>query len=197
MAREKLTEVTTDLIADAGTVLWSFIKGEQLEYPITLDFLNGAATTGYVFEAVVVEALNVLDQQERPTTIKPSGVQNTLVVRQPDFQGAWSALTEYNYEEVVSYGGKYYRLLSGVAYTSATTPNLDAVWEETTLSRIYVQFPSSLGATYAVQPTVLGSVYGFFELRVTEPNNSVFVKTWKPVRGMVELLFSPSDIVAG
>jgi hypothetical protein len=196
MAREKLTEVSTDLITDAGTVLWSFIKGEQLEYPITLDFLEGAATTGYVFEAVVVEALNVLDQQERPTTIKPAGVQTVLVVRRPDFVGAWNALTQYNYEEVVSYGGLYYRLLSGVAYTSATTPDLDATWEVTTLSRIYVQFPSTLGATYAVQPTVLGSIYGFFELRVTEPNNSVFVKTWKPVRGMVELLFSPTDIVA-
>lgn len=195
MAREKLTEVTTDLITDSGTVLWSFVKGEQLEFPIILDFLEGSATTGYTFEAVVVEALNVLDQADRPNTIRPSGVQTVLTVRTPDFVGAWNSASQYNYEEVVSYGGLYYRLLSAVAYTSSTTPDLDATWEVTTLNRVYIQFPSTLGATYNVQPTVSGSVYGFFELRVTEPNNSVFRKTWKPTRGLVEILFSPTDIV--
>ena len=54
-----------------------------------------------------------------------------------------------------------------------------------------------LGNDYQVQPSVAGSTYGFFELRVTEPANPIFARTWKPIRGMVEIQFSPTDIVPG
>lgn len=197
MARAKINEISDDLVSDSGSVLWSFVKGEQLEYPILLNFLSDAALAGYVYEAVVVEALNVVDQTEKPTAIKPSGVQTVLTVRKPNKVGNWNAATAYNFEDVVYYtvDQKYYKLLSGTARVSATTPNLDPLWEETTLNRIYVQFPATLGATWTVSPGVASPVYGFFELRVTEPTNSIFTRTWKPIRGMVELHFSPTDIV--
>jgi len=35
MARSRLTDPTLDLVTDAGAVLWSMVKGEQLEFPIT------------------------------------------------------------------------------------------------------------------------------------------------------------------
>lgn len=195
MARSKIDAVSQDLVTDSGSVLWSFVKGEQLEYPVLLNFLSDA-NAGYTFEAVVVEALNVANQTDKPTTIKTGGVQTVLNVRKPNYLGAWNSGVAYNFEDVVSYtNGKYYKLLSGTGRMSSVTPDADPYWEETTLNRVYIQFPSTLGATWTIAPNVESNVYGFFELRVTEPNNSVFIRTWKPIRGMVELQFSPTDLV--
>jgi hypothetical protein len=195
MARSKITETKENALTDSGGVLWSFVKGEQLEFPILLNFLTDATVPGYQFEAVVVEALNVAEQLERPLAIKPAGIQTVLNIRLPVVQGVWSPSGEYNAETIVSYNGKYYSLTSGFEYSNAVSPDLDPLWEETSLNRVFIQFPSSLGSTWTVAPGVTYNTYGFFELRVTEPSGLTFRKTWKPIRGMVELLFSPTDIV--
>jgi hypothetical protein len=195
MARSQLTSTSNDLTSDSGGVLWSFVQGEQLEFPVLLNFVEDATTFGYQYEAVVVEALNIALSGDRPTTIKPGGVQTKLVVRIPTNRGTWQAVQAYNQEEVVKYGIKYYKLLSGAARVNSTTPDLDPLWFETTLNKVYIQFPKTLGATWSVQPAIGSNTYGFFELRVTEPTNSVFTKTWKPVRGMVEVQFSPTELV--
>jgi hypothetical protein len=202
MARSRLLDPINDLITDGGDVLWSFVRGEQLEFPITLNFVEDALSwygnannRGYVYEAVVVEANNTVGQTTTPTTIKTNGITNVLTVRVPSLIGTWDAASAYNKEEVVYYSvnGKYYKLLIGAARTSAVTPVLDtAFWAETTINKVYLQFPKSLGTTWTQTPTVETPVYGFFELRVTEPQDATFVRTWKPVRGMVELLFSPT-----
>lgn len=194
MARSKLTEIENDLITDSGSVLWSFIKGEQLEFPITLNFISDV-TANYTYECVVVEALNVANQDSFPTTIKPNGVQTLITVRTPIKRGAWSSSTAYNKEDVVLYNNIYYKLLAGNSRVSATLPSADPLWQVTSLSKLYVQFGKTLGSTWSVSPVVGSPVYGFFELRVTEPADSIFSRTWKPVRGMVEILFSPTDIV--
>jgi hypothetical protein len=200
MARSRLTNTTQDLIADSGAVLWSFVKGEQLEFPITLNFVEDAsvkqdANKNYVYEAVVVEAANIAGQTDRPTAVRvgASTVTTRLFVRLPKYIGTWQSVQAYNKEEVVLYAGKYYKLLQGSGRTSATLPNVDPLWAETTLNTIYLQFPSTLASTWQVQAAVDSPVYGFFELRVTEPIDPVFTRTFKPVRGMVEILFSPTD----
>lgn len=194
MARSKITNTTDDLINDSGAVLFSIVKGEQLEFPVTLNFIENA-TIGYVYEAVVVEGNNVAGQTEAPVTIRPAGVQTTLTVRIPIYEGTWSASTTYQAEDVVLYSGKYYRRLANQAAPSAVLPTADPLWQETVLNRVYIQFPSTLSATWAQAPTTVSSVYGFFELRVTEPSSVSFRRTWKPVRGMIEIQFSPTDIV--
>jgi hypothetical protein len=197
MARSRLTNTTQDLIADGGAVLWSFVKGEQLEFPVTLNFVEDAsvkATNNYTYEAVVVEAQNISGQTERPTTVRTGGVKTTLFVRLPRYQGTWQAAAAYNKEDVVFYSNKYYKLVQGSARISATLPTVDSFWVETTLNTVYLQFPESLASTWTVQPVVDAPVYGFFELRVTEPTDPIFRRTFKPVRGMVEILFSPTDV---
>lgn len=196
MARSKLTNPTNDIVNDGGAVLWSIIKGEQLEFPVTVNFISNIAT-GYTFEAVVVEANNLPNQASAPTTIKTGGVQTTLTVRVPTVVGSeWSGTGAYGQADVVKYNNKYYERLAGLPLIDPTTPDLSPLWVETTLNKLYIQFPSSLGGTWEVQPTVGFPSYGFFELRITEPTNPVYQKTWKPVRGMVEILFSPTDVVA-
>jgi hypothetical protein len=197
MARSRLTNTTQDLIADGGAVLWSFVKGEQLEFAVSLNFVEDASvkpSNNYVYEAVVVEANNVLGQSERPVAIRPEGEQTRLFVRLPIYLGTWQSIQAYNKEEVVSYSGKYYKLLQGSGRVNSTVPTNDPFWVETNLNTIYLQFPAQLASTWSVQPVVDSPVYGFFELRVTEPTDPIFTRTFKPVRGMVEVLFSPTDI---
>ncbi len=194
MARSKITETKDDVIEDSGSVLWSFVKGEQLEFPVTLNFVKNA-TSGYTYEAVVVEADNTPEDEKVPTNIKSGGVQTKLTVRVPVDRGVWDAGQAYNKEEIVLYNGQYYKLAYGAARISSVSPDLDSAWETTDLSKVYLQFPKTLGATWSVQPTVGYHVYGFFELRVTAPADSIFQRTWKPVRGMVQILFSPTEIV--
>ena len=193
MARSRFANPINDLNTDSGAVLWSFAKGEQLEYPITLSFLDDVS--GYTLEAVVVEAKNTLLQEESPINIQPSGVKTTLTIRLPNYVGVWNVSNAYDAEDVVLFGELYYRLTTGGGYIGTDPPGVDPLWEETALNIIYVQFPMTLGSTWTISPMVDFPVYGFFELRVTEPNNSIFVHTWKPVKGLVELLFSPTDIV--
>lgn len=217
MARSRLIDPTLDLISDPGSILLSLVMGEQLEFPVTLSFINDAtlkipAAANYIYEAVVVEADNTTGQVSTPTVIKTGGVQTRLYVRIPVYIGVWTATNSYSKEEIVQYAGnsKYYKLLAGVNVIDSTPPPSSSLWEETVLSKIYVQFPKELGVggtagldnpmtvktytAWSVQPTVASSVYGFFELRVTEPG-SVFPRSFKPVRGLIELQYSPTTTV--
>ena len=194
MARSKLTETKDDIIEDSGSVLWSFVKGEQLEFPAILNFVKDV-TAGYTYEAVVVEADNIPEDEKVPTNIKSGGVQTKLVVRVPTNRGMWDPDQAYNKEEIVLHNNQPYKLLYGVARISSVSPDLDSAWEKADLNLVYLQFPKTLGATWSVQPVVGYPVYGFFELRVTAPADSIFQRTWKPIRGMVQILFSPTEIV--
>lgn len=196
MARSKLTDTGNDLISDSGAVLWSFVKGEQLEFLVTLSFLANVGV-GYEFEAVVIEAENIEGQTDKPGLVKPGGVQTILTVRVPTDRGVWQDIQSYNRGEVVSHVDKHYILSSGVNYVNSVTPLLDPLWVEYVPNVVYLQFPSTLAATWGVQPGVNSPVYGFFELRVTEPASSSFRRTWKPVRGMTQIMFSPTDAVPG
>lgn len=191
MARSRLLNPAQDLIADEGAVLWSFVKGEQLEFPVTLNFVENV-TAGYTYECVVVEALNTVGQANAPTDVRPNGVTEQMNIRVPVYRGTWNATQAYNREEIVLYDGVYYKLLSGVAQTNATTPSTSALWTTTTLNKVYLQFPKTLASTWTVQAQIGVPVYGFFELRVTEPPDGIFRRTWKPVRGLVEILYSPT-----
>lgn len=198
MSRARLTQTPLDLIVDSGAILLSIVKGEQIEFPVALNFLVDTTvqpSNNYTYEAVVVEAKNVPEQSSTPTEVMPSGVNTTLYVRAPHYLGVWNSTSSYNKEEVISYGDKYYKLLSGTARVSSVLPTIDSLWVETTLNIVYIQIPNTLASTWSVQASVGKPVYGFFELRVTEPTDPVFTRTWKPVRGMIEILFSPTDVV--
>jgi len=195
MARSALTNITDSLMSDSGSVLFSFVKGEQLEFPVNLNFLSDV-TAGYSYEAVVIEALNVPFDTTRPTEIKVGGIQTILSVRLPIKRGTWNGSTGYTNGDVALYEGIYYEFTGGVNVGSEIIPPESPLWEETTLRKLYLQFLQGLGSGWEVQPTVGFPTYGFFELRVTEPAvGLLFRKTWKPVRGMVQIFFSPTDVV--
>lgn len=194
MARTDINKTVHDLQSDDGAILLSLIQGEQREYPVTLNFLTNAY--GYTYEAVLIEANNVSGSESIPTTIAVDAVKNTLTVRVPPERGAWSAVGVYNREDVVLYSSVYYKLnITTVDYTSATIPSSDPKWEVYIPNKVYVQFPKTLSIDYAVEPTADVPVYSFFELSVTEPMGTIYRKIWKPVRGIVEFAFSPTELV--
>jgi hypothetical protein len=194
MARPRLVDPTVELMTDEGAVLFSFARGEQREFPVDLDFVSDV-TAGFDYEAVIVEAANVAAQTAPPETIQAAGVQTSLVIRVPVHVGPWVTLTAYNLGEVCSYDGSYYRLMAEVL-TDAIVPANNTNWEVTNLRTVYIQFASTVSSTWSQSPVINVPVYGFFELRVTEPVNNLIRQTWKPVRGLIEILFSPTDIVA-
>jgi hypothetical protein len=191
MARSLITDTSDDLVTDSGAVLWSIVKGEQLEFPILLNFVENV-TSGYTYEAIVVEANNIVDQEDRPITVRNGGISTQLTIRVPTYRGNWDSAQAYNREELVAYSNKIWKLKTGIARTNSTAPDVDSQWEESSLSRVYLQFPKTLASNWNVSPGVSSPVYGFFELRVTEPSDGVFRRTWKPIRGMVEICFSPT-----
>jgi hypothetical protein len=192
MARAITTStVTTTTVQDVGSVLWSFTQGEQLEFNVTISFISNL--TDYVFEAVVIEADNTSSYKIRPTQVQPLGKKLRLATRLHD---EWDPLVLYITGQLVRLGAEIYERLT--VGTSATYPNEDTVnWKlraDRSASELFIRFPESLSANWTVQPTVNKKVYGFFELRVTEPV-LVFPRTWKPIRGMVEIAFSPTVLV--
>jgi len=197
MARTPITAEGESLIDDSGTVLWSFIRGEQLEFPVVVNFLTDCTSTaGYVFEAIILEAENSPTQTEAPDTIQVGGVVTNLTTVNSGIRlmvdvGTWGAATAYNAGEMVTYNGKYYTLLAGTARVSATLPDVDTYWLETTKNTIYIRFADTIGASWAQKPKIGFNTYGFFELSVQEPTGFAFRRKWKPVRGMIELLYSP------
>jgi hypothetical protein len=153
-----------------------------------------------------MEALNVSGIDVIPMSERPGGVNNTLTVRVPVEMGTYSAGTTYAVEVVVEYpasSGIYYK--SRAAANVGNTPNTSPTWWTVHEPNIvYVQFPELLTqasvtpawAAWTVQPTFTSSVYGFLELRVTEPTIvGLFPRTWKPMRGIVEFLYSPTKLV--
>lgn len=197
MARSSLLETSLDVNTDDGSVLLSIVQGEQLEYPVTLSFLTNAGA-GYTYEAVIIEALNVSGSDAVPTVARPGGVLTTLVVRVPTERGDWNGATAYNREDVVLYSLVYYKLRSGTARVNATPPSSDTTyWEEYLPNKVFIQFEKTLTLTptWAVLPTIVAPVYGYFELRVAEPAGGVYPRTWKPLRGLVCFEYSPTQIV--
>lgn len=194
MARSSISKPVIDVITDDGSILWSIVRGEQLEQVININFLTNVF--GYEYEAVVVEGENVVNATEPPESIASVSPKITsLNVRVPTEKTEWNSAVAYDREDIVPFQGKYYRKLYGVGIINNTPPNMSADWVETKANIIYVQIPSNLGSNWALQPTASYSTYGFFELRVTEPIGSVYRKTWKPVRGIIKLDFSPTELI--
>ena len=120
MARSRLIDPANDLITDGGAVLWSFIQGEQLEFPITLGFIDNILITdaivnnpsyGYIVEAKVFEADNLANQTSRPTSVKSDGMVTPIKVRIPYYKGSWTSGIVCIREDVVLYNQIYFYFL--------------------------------------------------------------------------------------
>ena len=194
MARNVINVTTKDPMTDGGSVLVSLVQGEALEFPVALDFTI-MANEDYLYYGALVEGQND-GEGNIPTSVQPTGVEDELVVRRSNHVGEWDSAAAYDAEDVVVDSfGEYYRLLSGVSYTNSLQPSDDDNWYPHDPRICWIQFPSTLSATYAQQPLPGAASYGFFELRVTEVGNTVFTTIWKPVRGLVEFLFSPTSLL--
>lgn len=192
MARSRLTGITQDVVNDGGNILLSVVQGEQLEFPSDISNINDP--TAYDYECVIIEADNQPEQTKAPTKVLANGVQNTINVRIPEVLGEWQSTAAYSMFEVVTYAGKYYNKLVGFGMIDSTPPDISPTWAEVPAGRIYIQVTSDLSLNYAQQPVIGSPVYGFLELRVSEKVGT-FKRTWKPVRGIVEFLFSPTHVV--
>jgi hypothetical protein len=194
MSRTKLTVAGTDLVTDSGNVSWSFIKGEQLEMPVDLALLGGAPNQNFIFECDYVESTG--------DTVTPLGAKGSITVRYLRHRGAWSATGEYSPGDCCVYDGKGY-MRSGTTGINATPPASSPLWSQTSVNTVFLQFKSDFVNNFVRQPAVGAAATAFFELAVKEqltavesPNvNNLMPRIWKPVRGRIEVLYSPTSEV--
>ena len=57
-----------------------------------------------------------------------------------------------------------------------------------------VVIPEELISGWLVQPTPAYPVYGYIELEVRDPGIGEAKQIWKPIRGLVEVLYSPTEV---
>lgn len=194
MARSDITGQQIDLQSDDGAVLWSIIQGEQLSYQITFDWLTDVSP--FTFEAVITEAAND-GSGELPTLARVGGVATQLVVVKPASLGNWVANTVYNTGDIVTYSGLKYQKITIGSIANAINPATNTTdWGVYVENKILLRLPSTLSTTpaWATLPTPNLPVFGFFELAMTETGQS-FNRTWKPMRGAIQINYSPTQLV--
>jgi len=64
---------------------------------------------------------------------------------------------------------------------------------DTTDNEIKLVIPKNLAENFAVQPTVDKPVYGFIGLEIADLGVGDNQQIWKPFRGLIEILYSPSE----
>jgi len=192
MARSLITSTDEDLQSDSGGVLFSIVQGEQLEFPVTINFIQNVSLY-YTFECVIMEGNNMYDSPEKPSIAKPGGIANTLTVFVPPWRGVYVADALYSRDDLVSHDSIIYIAMSGYL-TLQSIPGTDTSWTVYMPNVVYVRFDKSLSTTWSVQPTAGANVYGFIELSVKEPFGSRFERVWKPLRGMISFAYSPTQL---
>ena len=70
---------------------------------------------------------------------------------------------------------------------------LDIIDTTVTDNIISIVFPSTLIATWATTPEPDQPIYGYFELEVADAGVGNLQQVWKPVRGLVQVRYSPSE----
>ena len=69
-------------------------------------------------------------------------------------------------------------------------PLLDTVVTDNTFK---IVFPENLIEAWTVQPSPDKPVYGYIELEVRDTGEGNLQQIWKPLRGLVEVLYSPTE----
>ena len=183
--RSRLLNPRQDLISDNGAILLSLIQGEQLEYPIVLN------TGSFVLNAVCVEGFNLPSQKRAPSAIRPGGVRTPLTIRKPNYRGTWNPIVAYDVGDLVVHEGRHLTRRISASPIDSSVPVDGPIWNEISAGTVYLRLPSELSMDWQIQPSVNSPVYGFIEVAVSETGGG-FPRTWKPVRGLIEYLYSPT-----
>jgi hypothetical protein len=80
----------------------------------------------------------------------------------------------------------------------ATTPvitTLEVVDAITTDNVFKLVFPETLISTWSTAPLPNKPVYGFFGIEIADVGVGSAQQIWKPVRGLVEVLYSPTEAI--
>lgn len=74
--------------------------------------------------------------------------------------------------------------------TITTLPTLETSDSDNVFKLV---IPSDLIANWAVRPKPNASVYGFMDLEIKDTGTEHEQQIWKPVRGLIEVLYSPTE----
>jgi hypothetical protein len=134
------------------------------------DVIKKAGTT--LFSIIKGEQLHITMTASWLTNL--SGCTITAKIIEGNNDGAGTVPTAQNATPVIS-----------------NLPILDAT---TTDNEFKLVFPDDLCDTWSTQPTPDNPVYGFIGVEIADDGVGDEQQKWKPVRGLVEILYSPTEV---
>lgn len=170
MARSRISQQGVQLTNDNGAVLFSVVDGEMTRYQISPRWITNL--NGYTIDAKIVEGANT--NGALPTGVAASPVTSNLKIR---YQTGTDADGNPTYNDLTGTNGD-----SPVVVTTTET-----------LTSFEVIVPSDLIDAYSTQPAPNLPVYGFFGLEIADTGTGAEQQIWKPMRGLVEVLYSATE----
>lgn len=89
---------------------------------------------------------------------------------------------------VLNASGYPTNVLSGGVVTSL--PTIDSNSDDAEFDIVFTQ---TLGTDHSVQPTPNNPIYAFVELEIADTGVGTAQQIWKPLRGLVEIRYSPTE----
>lgn len=80
------------------------------------------------------------------------------------------------------------------AASNPQVTTLSVIDDDVTDNKFKIVFPETLINSWGQSPRPGKPVYGFFGLEVADGGTGANQQRWKPLRGMVEVLYSPTEV---
>jgi hypothetical protein len=112
-----------------------------------------------------------------------------------DIQFNWlTNLTGYTITAKVIEGVNVSGAVPTAIKVGGVTTDLVVIDPVVTDNMIILVIPQTLVSSYAPQPTPTASVFAFVDLEIADAGIGPAQQIWKPMRGLVEISYSPTDI---
>ena len=204
MARSRIRQTSVEANTDNGSILFSFAIGEQQLMDVTLDFLN--TLDNITLEAVMLEGANAGGRRPRGRPADGNGQTRKLqiVVNYTDTEvlpdGSTDTPRTGTGQILIDSDVMIDPATSGPVFPAFDDDDSESLRRTAGFTRsftnsIRIVFPEAMGTDWDTQPQPDQPVYAFFGLKVAEQDNAgIPGQIWKPLRGLVELVYSPTDI---
>ena len=180
MARSRITQQGVQLNNDNGSILFSVIDGEMTRYQINPQWITNL--NGYTIDAKIVEAQNSGGQV--PTAVKDGGITTNIKIRYQTGGDASADPSTATYNDLTGTNGDSPVVIATAGNVGTTT---------TPVGTFELIMPADLIASWSPQPAPDSPVYGFFGLEISDSGEGASQQIWKPMRGLVEVLYSATE----
>jgi hypothetical protein len=179
-----------DLQTDNGNVLWSLIQGEQLEFPVILNFItvipstfvSEVSTPTYTLKGMIIEADNNLSDSGVPVIAKVGGKHYSCAIRVPPYKYEWT-------NNVATTGGNTVTTTATVTFAARNNPI--PVGTLINVSGVAAAAATPTTCYNVASASVTASTTTSVSYTITAPSGTTAITT----QGVVSSLYKKEDVV--